>query len=107
MLTRKLLDVTVKMLGADLVKGSFVDAFEHRPERLDPVGVGHAVYVFCDRVLYCLMVEWQALVSAVVIGVDRRAFRRMIADEALQCWGLCVLYDARRNLVAVAVFHTV
>ena len=39
MLAGKLMGIAVQMLGAELVKGAFVGAFEHGPERFDAIDV--------------------------------------------------------------------
>ena len=53
----KFLYIPVKMLGRQLVKRSMW--VEHRPERLDAVGVGHAAHVFGDREVDRLVLEGQ------------------------------------------------
>ena len=94
------------MLRADLVEGALVSAFQHRPERLDPVGVGHAVDVLADAVLHGFVLERHSLISTVIVGVNRRAFGCMITDETLQCLGICFVNNTGRHHVAVTVFHT-
>ena len=99
------MDVTVKMLRADLVEGSFVSALEHRPEGFDPVGVGHPVNILADAVLHSFMLERHSLISTVIVGVNRRAFGCMITDETLQCLGICFVNNTGCHHVAT-VFHT-
>ena len=81
MLAGKFGDVALQVLRADLVERSLVSALEHRPERLDSVGVGHAVHVLAYRVLHAAMREREALVGGGVVGVDRGAFGHVRLDE--------------------------
>ena len=61
-----------------------MSAFQHRPERLDAVGVRHAVDVLADRVLHRLVRVGNALVSRCVVGVNRGIRRSIVGDEVLQ-----------------------
>ncbi len=81
MLTRKLLDVAVKMLGADLVEGSFVGALEHAPETLDPVGMRHAVNVLTDTVTDALVLKGHALIGRRIVCIDLGIGRGVFRDK--------------------------
>ena len=74
----------MQMLRADLVERSLVSAFQHRPERLDAVGVRHAVDVLGNRVLDALMRVRDAFVGRRVVGVDHSARLGILGDEAVQ-----------------------
>ena len=76
------------MLPAHVVVGTVVAALEYRPEQFDSVGVSHAVHVLADSVLYRFVLERHSLISTVVVGVDCRSFRCLIADEALKRFGV-------------------
>ena len=106
MLAREFLNVTVKMLWADLVESAFVGAFQHRPETLNSVRMHHVAHVFGNRVLYCLVLERHPFIGAVIIGVDLGIGRNMVRDEALQGCGIGIGNNTSRDPIAVAVFHT-
>ena len=61
-----------------------IATLQQRPKRLYPVSVGHAVHVFADAVFHGFMLKCHALIAFVVIGVDGRALRGMIADKTLK-----------------------
>ena len=84
MLAREFGDVALQMLRTDLVERSLVSAFQHRPERLDAVGVRHAVDVLGNRVLDALMRVRDAFVGRRVVGVDHSARLGILGDEAVQ-----------------------
>ena len=44
--------IAVQMLGAEFMEGAPVSAFQHRPKRLDPIGVDFSAHILPDAVLY-------------------------------------------------------
>ena len=103
MATGELANVAVKVLLAHVVVGAVVAALEKRPKRLDPVGVSHPVHILANAVLHGFVLERHSLISTVVVGVDRRAFRCMIADETLKRLGVRVAHDGGAHVVRLAI----
>ena len=99
MFSSKLLNVPIKVLRADLVERAFVGALQHRPERFDPVDMGHPVHEFRHRVLDRFVI-WKMGIGGGVIGVDCRAIGDVIQHEALQSLCVGVSDHLRRNLIA-------
>ena len=79
----KLAHVAVKMLDAELVISSDVTAFQHRPERLDPIGVCHPVNVPPCTVAHSRMWIGQIVIGSVLIGVHFRPGRHALGNEPL------------------------
>ena len=51
------------------------------------------------------MVKRHPLISAVIVGVDRRAFRRLIANEALERLGVRVAHNGGGHAVRLSVLR--
>ena len=83
MTSSEFLDVAAQVLRAHVMIGAVVSALEHRPERLDAVGMGLIADVLADGVLDGLMLEGQAVVALVVVGVNGRPGKRCGHDKAL------------------------
>ena len=69
MLPSKLTNIAIKMFRTELVKGSHMSTLEHRPERLDSVGVSLASNILTNRVLDGFMVG-KDVIDQGIIGVD-------------------------------------
>lgn len=103
---RKLRDIAVKMLLGELVEGALIPALEHRPERLDPVDVRHAVHEFLGGVIDRFMrVFRHPGIGAGFVGVEGCARLYMLPHKALQrrCVGL--RNAASGNPVGLPVLH--
>ncbi len=87
------------------MESSLMSALQHRPERLDAVGMGHAVHVLADRVLDAFMRVRNALVGYGVIGIDNRVRLGIFGHEALQRFSVGVLDHLGVNLVRGAVLR--
>ena len=83
-----------------------VPALEHGPERLNPVGMRHAVHILTDAVLHGFMLERHTLISAVIVRIDGRALGGAIADETLKRLGVRSLDHDGANAVRLAVLGT-
>ena len=105
-LTSKLLDVTVKMLGADLVERAFVGALEHRPERLNAIRMGHAVHVLTDAVTDALVLKGHALVGRCIVCVNLGIGRGVLGDKSLQSPSIRIGNNLCCYLIAVTVLHS-
>ena len=60
--TGKLVDVPTQMLVTHFMVGADIAPFQHRPESLNSVGVGHTVDVFTNAMLHNLSV-WDIVVT--------------------------------------------
>ena len=65
--------------------------------------MSHAGHVLADAALHSFVLERHSLISAVVVGVDRRGFRCIIADEALKRFGVRSLNHSGTHTVGIAV----
>ena len=73
MATRKLTDIAVYVLLADVVESAVVSPLQCGPKRLDTVGVHLIADILADAVLNSLVLEGKPAVALVIVGVDRRA----------------------------------
>ena len=105
MLARKLIDIPLKVLRADLVEGALVSAFQHLPEGLHAVRVSLTVHILADRVIDGLVLEVAAQpdLALLLVGIDRRARFGVLADEASQRLAGRVGNDLGPNLVGLAI----
>ena len=101
----ELVHVAVQVLFAQVVIGAMIAALEHRPERLDPVGVRHSVDIFADRVLDGFVRPGNAAVCGSIIRIDRRSGKRGRKDKTLQGLSGGVGNGPCTDLVGFAVLH--
>ena len=65
--------VAIEVLPGKLVVDPDVSAFQHRPERLDAIGMSLSSNVFADAMLHRLVGLPQIVVSRQLVGVHRRS----------------------------------
>lgn len=82
MASHKLVNVPLEMLTADDVVHANDTPFEHRPERIDPLGMDVTADVLTRRVADSFMVG-QPEIGAMIVRVDARTEAGMTEDEPL------------------------
>lgn len=105
MLTRKLLNIPVKMLRADLVEGSFVCSFKGSPKGFDSVSVSHTLNEFPDTVIYGLMIG-KSGITLMVVGINLSVRGSVVSDKTLYGFFFPVGNPLGDNLVRLPVFHS-
>ena len=106
MAARKFVHVALKVFSADLVVNALLRPLEHRPKRLDPIGMSHPVNVLANAVTHARVVEGHALIGFGVVGVDGGASDRGGNNESLQRLGVGPFCDLGSYLVGLAILGT-
>ena len=106
MLTCKLGNEALNVLRRNLVERSLVRPLQHSPERIESVGMGHAVDVFGDLVLDAFVRVRDAFISWRAVSVDDRIRFGMFRNETLHCLGVGAFNHPCADLIAFAALRT-